>query len=583
MRGDPRVSALPNVRERCAIYCRVSTPGQADRATLARLRGGGGELLASEESAPVDEPEAGDKTSLASQEELCRGYCDTHRYEVVGLFVDVYSGDYWRERKELSRLRELVRSEQVDVILAINLDRYSRNQTGTAILIDEIEHHNARIEFVQEEFDDTPVGKMVRNVKAFAAELELEKIKERTQRGRRARAEGGRPLLGNRPLFGYRLNADHSAYEIDESEAPTVRRVFKRIGEGMTLRDIARELSADGVLTPSGLSQWRQTNVAKLLHHPSYAGLGYSYRYRSPSKQEQRDRVRRGEKPLPKQVIRPESEWIPLPDGTIPAIVDRDVFDRAQAVLVENRREASRRISRPENYLLRGGFAHCGYCGAAMHAGTTAAGLALYYCGARKYREGTCERSGTIRAAEIDPVIWGVAQRILSDPAIIERQMAKLRKNDPTPIDLAAVDRSLLDVTRKINALFDLIESGNVDRDDVGARLKMRTADKKRLQEERERIIERQAAWHSVKAQLDQLEHWRATIASHMETATISQRRSALKALGIAVQIYQLKHEPRYAITADIGGAVPVINLIGTAQRLFFTWSSVEARLLVTA
>ena len=61
-----------------------------------------------------------------------------------------------------------------------------------------MEQAAVRLDFVTEDFENTATGQLLRSVKAFAAELEREKIVERTMRGKRERARSGRlPIVGD--------------------------------------------------------------------------------------------------------------------------------------------------------------------------------------------------------------------------------------------------------------------------------------------------------------------------------------------------------------------------------------------------
>jgi site-specific DNA recombinase len=82
------------------------------------------------------------------------------------------------------------------------LDRVSRNQVDTAILIDRIDSAGATLQLVTEDFEKSATGTFLRNAKAFVAELEHEKITERTQRGRLARVKSGKPIVSPRPPYG---------------------------------------------------------------------------------------------------------------------------------------------------------------------------------------------------------------------------------------------------------------------------------------------------------------------------------------------------------------------------------------------
>lgn len=80
-----------------AIYCRVSTEGQEQEGT-----------------------------SLQTQLEACLKYCEVKGYKVNYKFSEAWSG-LSLERPKLAELREVVRSEQIDVIVVYSLDRFSRD------------------------------------------------------------------------------------------------------------------------------------------------------------------------------------------------------------------------------------------------------------------------------------------------------------------------------------------------------------------------------------------------------------------------------------------------------------------------
>ena len=65
-------------------------------------------------------------------------------------------------------------------------------QIHVGVLLDDIEKVGATLEFVTEDFENTPVGRLILNVRAFAGEVEREKIAERTMRGKIERARSGK-------------------------------------------------------------------------------------------------------------------------------------------------------------------------------------------------------------------------------------------------------------------------------------------------------------------------------------------------------------------------------------------------------
>ena len=82
---------------KCAIYCRVSTDDQDKEGT-----------------------------SLQTQLEACRNYCQEKGYDTVYRYSETYSG-LTLDRPQLNELRELVRNEQIDVVVVYCLDRSCLN------------------------------------------------------------------------------------------------------------------------------------------------------------------------------------------------------------------------------------------------------------------------------------------------------------------------------------------------------------------------------------------------------------------------------------------------------------------------
>ena len=92
-------------------------------------------------------------TSQQTQLENCRNYCQDKGYDVSYRFSETYSG-LTLERPELDKLRELVRAEQIDVVVVYSLDRFTRDPGHGVIIIQELEKHWITLEAVTEDVID---------------------------------------------------------------------------------------------------------------------------------------------------------------------------------------------------------------------------------------------------------------------------------------------------------------------------------------------------------------------------------------------------------------------------------------------
>src|SRR5258706_2125814 len=103
-------------------------------------------------------------------------------------------------------------------------------------------------QLVDEEYEDTAVGRFLRNTKGFMNELEREGIRERTSNGRKRRVREGKMMPGPLPLYGYAFADVHkTAYILDPYTAPIIQRIFADVAAGKTLERIKLELTREGI------------------------------------------------------------------------------------------------------------------------------------------------------------------------------------------------------------------------------------------------------------------------------------------------------------------------------------------------
>lgn len=511
--------------KRCVIYCRVSTNTQEE-----------------------------DGSSLVTQGDRCRAYAAERGYVIVAVYAEVWSGYQYRERPQLAALREVVRQGGADVVIAYAADRISRNQTHMGVLLDEWTTARAALELVSEDFENSAVGKFLLSARTFAAELEREKILERTMRGRLQRAREGKLLPSHHALYGYtwveqptnRGKLSKVAYQIDPTTGPIVRRIFAEFAAGRSLRQISAALIRDGIPTPAGGSVWLAVSVRNMIRNPSYTGRAIANRWRAV----------RAEQNASWMVERPADEQIMLPDGVIPPLVDVDTWQAAQEVLTRNKRWAATHVKHPESHLLRGGHVICDGCGQPMHVRHTEyrSGEAkpTYDCGTKKMRRGFCPAPTTVRAAILDADVWQMVRAALENPILILNQVDKraaeeAAQPDTLAAEVAALERSLAKVTAAQSKLVKRLAAE--DDDDVAAliqqELKAITKQRRDLEGERGalqgQIDEREAA----KADMAAFRDWLTNVARNLDAMDYAMKRVALEALGVTVRVR--KAEPGHA------------------------------------
>jgi site-specific DNA recombinase len=474
-----------------------------------------------------------DGTSLDTQAAACIKHAESLGYKVGRVTKEVYSGAKLWDRPQLAKDRADVKAGQFQAIVCYAIDRLSRDIAHLAIISEECERAGARLLFVTENLDDSPQGKLMRSVQSYVAEVEREKIKERTQRGKRAKIMSGKILPSRKALFGY-VNVDGKR-EIKPDEAATVRQMFEWVIEGCGILHVRRRLFERNILPPEGrrypdghARHWPTSTIQKVLRDPAYKGETFAFQFRAATK----DNPRR---------MRPRSEHVKLSDGLTPPIVSAEVWEAAQQRLNTNKGDTYRNAK--HQYLLRG-LAVCAVCGHRMYSDST--GRFRYYrCSSRKLERGPCG-CGLVPADAVESAVWEHIARMLADPQIIVREIKRQRQTGPDPQlkadreaaikRRAKLDGDMLRLARRLR---------DTESDDLAhvyeREIIQVQAEAKRLDEAIAEIDARLSAARKTIANLQSLSDYCAKVAKAVSTFSFYEKRLALEAFGASVTLNGLE------------------------------------------
>jgi len=484
-----------------AIYCRVSTDNQETEGT-----------------------------SLQTQLEACLKYCQGKGYQVAYRFSEAYSG-LTLERPKLNELRELIRNGQIDVVVVYCLDRLSRDPTHGVILTQELEKHNVILEAVNEDVDNSELGRLITYVRGFASKLEAEKIRERTARGRKAKAKQGQiPSGGFSHIYGYdyisKTSKSSGKRIINELEAEWVKRIYHWcVDDHLSTFAIVSKLRE--LKVPSKRRKhWRRSAVYGILTNPAYTGHTYAFTTANH-----------------KQFSREKSEWIELP-GVTPRIISEELFEAAQERLKLNKANAMRNTKR--EYLLKG-HVRCSQCGH-TYGGRSSRdlkdgrhGLDIRYICSGKSRmmvPGDRCHNRSWKADELESLVWKQIERIIKQPEIIVSEIQK-QKNDASQLttyetELQQIERHLKTLDRDQEQLLQWALKGFPEETVV--------AENKRINEKRNSLQSKKAELEKqIKASqeaiisLPKLERFVELMRQKLSTLDYETKRLALEMLNIKV------------------------------------------------
>ena len=390
----------------------------------------------------VSTEEQRERQSIATQRDFGQRFCALHELPIVEIYADDgISGTVPLEgRQEGKRLLEDARSRKFDEVLVYKLDRLGREPRLILNAVKELEDLGVVVRSMTEPFETrTPSGRFLLTILSGVAGLERDNIIQRSAEGIGRLVRAGAWVGGVAP-YGYRVQgkrkdarlvvSDEPVARTGLTESDVVRLIFRMAGdEGKSCLAIADHLNQLGVppsipsedpsSTPRGKRTraaagiWRDNRLQYMLRSPTYKGV---HRYGKRPKNRRRTPA--------------------IVDRQVPAIIDSDLWERAQLTLERNRLFCSRNSR--HRYLLRG-LAKCAHCGwtyiGTVYSGSRRPTHKSYLCGGRhKGRKAAPDASqrcvGMAIPGDIEEVVWADVEQFLRNPqAVIEQLMAHLRQS----------------------------------------------------------------------------------------------------------------------------------------------------------
>lgn len=395
-----------------------------------------------------------DGTSLDTQESACLEYAQRSGWEVVAQVRDSASGASL-DRPGIEHVRQMMRSGDTDLVLSYAVDRLSRNQNQIGLLLDEADRYSVRLEFVTERFEDTSIGRFILSTRTFVAEVEREKILERTTRGKAERARSGRiPQATGKGFYGYSYDRQTGKRTVIASQAEIVLRIYGQFVAGLSLSGVARRLNDDLVPAFSG-GRWHPLTVRRMLLNETYTGRTVYRRtkvegFRDPSTGKKRRKV----------AERDPSAWIEVPDAT-PMIVSPELFARAQAILASPERRHRGRPS--QTYRLRG-RARCIKCDTPMTGQALGGGRWVYYRCRNSFASNAVVKCDAryIRKDDLEESVLTQLITVLTDPERLAEEARRFFGEDGQHSVLEDLTQAIRRVEEKQKRLAHMFVEGTM-------------------------------------------------------------------------------------------------------------------------
>ena len=509
-----------------AIYARVSSEQQAQAHTI------------DSQIAALREKVSNDGLGLAQEMEF---------------IDDGYSGSIL-VRPALERLRDVVAAGVIDRLYVHSPDRLARKYAYQVLLVDEFRRSGIEVVFLNRELGQTPEDDLLLQVQGMIAEYERAKIIERNRRGKRHAARSGSVNALSGAPFGYRYiskqeGGGQAAYEVDIEEARVVRQIFAWVvKDRVTIGEVCRRLANAGEKTRKGKPFWDRTVVWGVLKNPAYIGeAGFGKTRIGPLRP--RLRAQRGR---PAQPRRPCSvldvareEWISIP---VPILVDREIFEAAQAQLRENQRQM-REGARGASYLLQGlivcklcSYAFCGKGISKKAAKGKGRHYAYYRCvGTDAYRFGghrVCDNH-QVRTDLIDLAVWQEVRTLLEHPVrVTEEYRRRLQpEKSCSRSELASAETRLSKLRNGLARLIDSYADGLIEKSEFEPRMKDLRERSTRLESQAKELAGHANMESELRLIVSSLEQFISSVKGGLDQADWMTKRDIIRALVKRVEV----------------------------------------------
>ena len=215
--------------------------------------------------------------SLQTQREACIKYARQNGYDVSDSYIldEVYSG-LTLDRPKLDTLLGWVRSSEVQAIVIYSTDRFSRDGYDLLTLMRDCDVSKAKLLCVSEDLGEGKIGELLNFVKGWASGLEASRIRERSLRNKRAKAELGIIPSGfgrYGGYFGLQYDRDTKAFKHITGQIDIAKEILLRYAKGESSSSITKDLQSRNIVGSGGKLFHRSSLNRVLKHSRVYSGI----------------------------------------------------------------------------------------------------------------------------------------------------------------------------------------------------------------------------------------------------------------------------------------------------------------------
>jgi site-specific DNA recombinase len=238
-------------------------------------------------------------------------------------FVELYtdegiSATSTKKREGFNKMIADALGGKIDLIITKSVSRFARNTVDTLTTVRQLKDKGVEVYFEKENiYTMDSKGELLITIMSSLAQEESRSISENVTWGQRKRFAEGKVSLPYGQFLGYEKSED-GLPRIVESEAKTVRLIYRLFLEDKTPSGIAKHLTDNHIPTPSGKKKWQPSTVGSILTNEKYKGDAMLQKTFTVDFLTKKKKINEGE--IPQYYV----------ENSHPAIVSPEVFDLVQ-------------------------------------------------------------------------------------------------------------------------------------------------------------------------------------------------------------------------------------------------------------
>lgn len=413
--------------------------------------------------------------SIEEQTDRLKAYCKAKDIQVVKIYTDGgYSGGNVN-RPALQQMLQDIDNGLIDSVIVYKLDRLSRSQKDTLMLIEDcFLAKNVDFVSVNENFDtSTPFGRAMIGILSVFAQLEKDQITERFTMGRIGRAKNGYFHGGGNAPTGY----DYIDGElvINDYEAIQVKDLYNRFLKGYSIHNCWQYMQQKY----GGWSS--EVLVRNVLKNELYIG---KVKFKGVAYQ-----------------------------GNHQPIISEETFRQVQDLFNSSRRASDTFKRSPfKASTLLSSLVYCGKCGARFHGEHGNYSCYSRTKGDKKYIVDPNCKNKKWKIEELDRLVLDYIMRL---------DFSKLKSGHPVPVPVTDYSIRLNEIDKQIGKLIDLYQVSGIPIETIQEKMDA-------LNKEKEALLNISKPQNVPVTTLAEMITARDTLMSLSDTGSLDEKRACL-------------------------------------------------------